>query len=132
MPKHQLEHIEVLSEIIRKIVSDIEDKTRFMNQQIELLDEVPGIGRRSAERLLAEIGIEMKQFKSQAHFSSWAGLVPECMESAGKKMSNRIRKGNKHAKSVLVECARSAIRNRKGFFYSRHQRNAARRVGKGL
>jgi transposase len=130
MLKHQLEHIEVLSEIIRKIDSDIEEKTRFMNQQIELLDEVPGIGRKSAERLLAEIGIEMNQFKNQAHFSSWAGLVPECKESAGKKMNTRIRKGNKHVKSVLVECARSAIRNKKSFFYSRYQRIAARRGGK--
>ena len=44
-------------------------------------------------------------------------------------MSTRIRKGNKHVKSVLVECARSAIRNKKSYFYSRYQRIAARRGG---
>ncbi|WP_047833802.1 IS110 family transposase [Robinsoniella sp. RHS] len=86
--------------------------------------------KKSAERLLAETGIEMNQFKSQSNFSSWAGLVPECKESAGKKMSTRIRKGNQHVKSVLVECARSAIRNKKSYFYSRYQRIASRRGGK--
>lgn len=80
--------------------------------------------------MLAEIGIEMNQFKDQSQFSTWAGLVPECKKSAGKKMSPRIRKSNKHVKSVLVECARSAIRNKKSYFYSRYQRIAARRGGK--
>ncbi len=130
MIKHQLEHIDALSGIIQALDSDIERKTECMNKQLQLLDEIPGIGQKSAERLLAEIGIEMAQFKNQSHFSSWAGLVPECKESAGKKKSTRIRKGNKHVKSVLVECARSAIRNKKSYFYSRYQRIAARRGGK--
>lgn len=110
MLKYQLEHIETLSEIIEDIDSDIEKKTKPMNQQIQLLDEIPGVGKKSAERLLAEIGIEMDQFKSQSNFSSWAGLVPECKESAGKKMSTRIRKRNQHVKSVLVECLRFEIK----------------------
>lgn len=130
MLKHQLEHIETLAKIIEDIDSDIEKKTESMNKQIQLIDEIPGIGKKSAERSLAEIGIEMNQFKDQSHFSSWAGLVPECKVSAGKRMSTRIRKGNKHVKSVLVECARSAIRNKKSYFYSRYQRIAARRGGK--
>lgn len=129
MLKHQLEHIETLSGIIEDLDSDIDEKTESMKKQLQLLDEIPGIGRKSAERLLAETGTEMDQFKNQSHFSSWAGLVPECKESAGKKMSTRIRKGNKHVKSVLVECARSAIRNKKSYFYSRYQRIAARRGG---
>lgn len=53
---------------------------------------MPGIGRQSAERILAETGIEMEHFQNESRFSSWAGLVPECKESAGKKMSTRIRK----------------------------------------
>lgn len=73
MLKHQLEHIETLSEIIEDIDSDIEKKTKPMNRQNELLDEIPGVGKKNAERLLAEIGIEMEQFKSQSKFSSWAG-----------------------------------------------------------
>lgn len=73
---------------------------------------MPGIGRKSAERILAETGVEMEHFQNESRFSSWAGLVPECKESAGKKMSTRIRKGNKYLKATLVECARAGIRNK--------------------
>lgn len=72
----------------------------------------------------------MDQFKNADHFSSWAGLVPECKESAGKRMSTRIRKGNKYLKSTLVECARAAIRKKDSYFYGKYQRIAARRGGK--
>lgn len=53
--------------------------------------------------------------------------MPECKESAGKKMSTRIRKGNKDLKATLVECARAAIRNKESYLYSRYQRIAAHR-----
>lgn len=72
----------------------------------------------------------MEHFQNESRFSSWAGLVPECKESAGKKMSSRIRKGNKYLKACLAECARAAIRNKQSYLYSRYQRIAARRGGK--
>jgi len=72
----------------------------------------------------------MCQFKSAAHFASWAGLVPECNKSAGKKKSVKIRKGNKTLKTTLVECACSAIRNKNGFFHARYKKISARRGGK--
>ena len=105
-------------------------KTESINWAVQALDEIPGIGRQSAERILAETGVEMEHFQNESRFSSWADLVPECKESAGKKMSVRIRKGNKYLKATLVECARSAIRNKQSYFYSRYQRIAARRGGK--
>lgn len=105
-------------------------KTDSINWAIEALDAIPGIGRQSAERILAETGVEMEHFQNESRFSSWAGLVPECKESAGKKMSSRIRKGNKYLKATLVECARAAIRNKQSYLYSRYQRIAERRGGK--
>lgn len=108
----------------------ISKKTDSIKWAIEALDAIPGIGRRSAERFLAETGVEMEHFQNEPRFSSWAGLVPECKESAGKKMSTRIRKGNKYLKATLEKCARSAIRNKQSYLYSRYQRIAARRGGK--
>lgn len=105
-------------------------KTDTISWAVEALDGIPGIGRQSAERILAETGVEMEHFQNESRFSSWAGLVPECKESAGKKMSSRIRKGNKYLKACLVECARAAIRKKQSYFYSRYQRIAARRGGK--
>ena len=83
---------------------------KYAEEYLEMIDELPGIGRRSAERILAETGIQMKQFRNADHFASWAGLVPQCNESAGKKKSTRLRKGNQYLKATIVECARSAIR----------------------
>ena len=77
-------------------------KTESINWAIEALDDMPGIGRKSAERILAETGVEMEHFQNESRFSSWAGLVPECKESAGKKTSTRILKGNKYLKATLV------------------------------
>ena len=69
-----------------------------------------GLEEKVQNEFLAETGVEMEHFQNESRFSSWAGLVPECKESAGKKMSTRIRKGNKYLKATLVECARGGIR----------------------
>ena len=95
-----------------------------------MLDEIPGVGLRSAERIIAETGTDMKQFRNADSFASWIGLVPGCNESAGKKKSARIRKGNLFLKSTLVECAHSAIRNKDSYFYAKYHKIAARRGGK--
>ena len=108
MLKHQLGHIESLTALIMDLDADIK-KTESINWAIEAFDDMPGIGRKSAERILAETGVEMEHFQNESRFSSWAGLVPECKESAGKKMSIRIRKGNIYLKATLVECARAGI-----------------------
>ncbi len=130
MLRHQLDHVENLTKIISELDEDIQKKTKINLEQIQFIDEIPGIGVRSDERILAETGVNMEQFKNSDHFSSWAGLVPECIESAGKKMSTRIRKGNKYLKATLVECARSAIRKKDSYFYGKYQQIAARRGGK--
>lgn len=128
--KHQLRHIDSLTSFISDIDEDIKKKIDSINWAVEALDAIPGIGRQSAERILAETGVEMEHFQNESRFSSWAGLVPECKESASKKMSSRIRKGNKYLKACFIECARAAIRNKQSYFYSRYQRIAARREGK--
>lgn len=104
-------------------------KTEHSSEYVKLLDEMPGIGIRSAERIIAETGTNMEQFVSADHFCSWAGIVPQCNESAGKKKSTRIRKGNKFLKATIVECARAAIRNKDSYFYAKYSKIASRRGG---
>ena len=64
-------------------------KTESINWAIEALDDMPGIGRKSAERILAETGVEMEHFQNEARFSSWAGLVPEGKDQNVKKVPGK-------------------------------------------
>lgn len=95
-----------------------------------MLDEIPGVGVRSAEKIIAEAGTDMTQFRNADSFASWVGLVPGSNESAGKKKNSRTRKGNSFLKATLVECAHSAIRHKDSYFYAKYCKIAARRGGK--
>lgn len=128
MLNHQIAHIESVSDVISGL--DDDTKNVLKRREIQALDAIPGIGIQSAERILAETDIDMKPFQNESKFSSWAGLTPECKESASEKLNTRIRKGNKYLKATLVECAHSAIRNKHSHLYTRYQRIATCRGGK--
>ena len=54
-------------------------------------------------------------FPTAGHLCSWAGLCPGNNESAGKKKSTRLSKGNVHLKNVLSQCAWAATRSKKTY-----------------
>lgn len=66
---------------------------------------MPGLGKRTSEVILAEIGQDMSRFPTAGHLCSWAGICPGNNESAGKRRYGKTRNGNKTLKSILVECA---------------------------
>ncbi len=94
---------------------------------VRKLDPMPGINRRAAQSILAEIGHDMSRFASAAHLASWAGLCPGNNESAGKRRSGRIRFGNRWLKQTLVQCAWAASRTKRSYFHGMYQRLKARR-----
>jgi transposase len=73
-----------------------------VEEVVDLLDTSPGVARRTAEMLVAEIGIDMTRFPSADHLASWAGVAPGSHESAGKRTSGKIRKGNHFLRTTLV------------------------------
>jgi transposase len=91
------------------------------------LDPIPGINRRAAQAILAEVGHDMTRFPSAAHLASWAGLCPGNDESAGKRRSGRTRFGNRWLKQMLVQCAWAASRTQRSYFHGMYQRLKARR-----
>jgi transposase len=97
---------------------------------VELLDTIPGVGRRTAEQLLAEIGTDMRRFPSEAHLAGWAKLAPGNNESAGKRYSGKIGKGNRWLRTCLVQTAHAAVRGKDSYLKSVYHRLVGRRGAK--
>jgi transposase len=80
-----LDHICDIGRIIEKVEKEIGAITSQHIREFDLLQTVPGISSTVAAAVMAEIGVDMNQFPSDQHISSWAGLSPGSYESAGKK-----------------------------------------------
>jgi transposase len=94
-------------------------------QAIVLLCSIPGISRRAAEVILAEIGLDMSLFPSASHLASWAGMCPGTNESAGKRLSGRTRKGSPWLRKLLVEAAHAAAHTKNTYLAAQYRRLAA-------
>ncbi len=117
-----LAHLEYLDESIERLSADIAQMIAPFAQAIDLLDTIPGVNRRSAEVLIAEIGVDMRQFTSSAHLASWAGMCPGNNESAGKHFSGKARKGSKWLRTALVESAQAASRTKRTYLAAQYAR----------
>ena len=108
-----------------------DERIRFLTEpfesQIELLCTIPGVERRTAECILAEIGPDMTQFRSSAAVASWSGVSPGNNESAGKNKSGKTTKGSKWLHRTLGEAAWAASRTRNTYLAAKYKRIAARR-----
>lgn len=94
----------------------------FVQEAVELLDSIPGVGERTAQTIIAEIGVDMGRFPSAKHLASWAGVCPGNNESAGKRKSGQTTKGSKSLRTALVEAAWAATRTKGTYLRARYQR----------
>jgi transposase len=92
-----------------------------------ICDAVPGIGPRIAETIVAELGTDMSRFLNSKHASAWAGVAPGQHESAGKRKSSRIGKGNRYLRSALIQAAHAAVKKSETFLAAYYRRLAGRR-----
>lgn len=120
-------HYDFLSEQISNFENNIEKiLTDETTEAVNLLTEIPGISTVSAQVIISVIGHNMEQFPSAKHLCSWAGICPGNNESAGKRKSGRINKGNKLLKTTLINCANAAVKRKDSYFYARYQKLSIR------
>jgi transposase len=108
-----LARIDDLDALLAEVSAQIAARLAPYEDLLVLLDTIPGVGRQTAENLLAEIGTDRGQFPDADHLASWAGMVPGNHESAGKRKSGKTRKGSRWLRATLVVAALAARRGRK-------------------
>ena len=96
-------------------------------EAVDLLDTIPGVNRRLAEVIVAEIGVDMARFPSAKHLAAWAGLAPGNNQSAGKQRSGKIAPGDRPLRKALLQGAQVVGRARETYLAAQYQRLAARR-----
>lgn len=127
--QRRLDQIAHFDQMIGQLNERIEKLTAPYASLIEKLCDIPGVSKRIAQVIIAEIGVDMNQFPSAEHLASWASVCPGNRESAGKRQGGRTRQGNVWLKSILIEAGWSASRT-KGTFLAARYRNIARRRGR--
>ena len=123
-------HLDLIDELTRQIdklnmrivaVTDVP-----FGAALDLLESIPGVGRRSAEAILAEIGDDMSRFPTAGHLASWARLCPGNHESAGKRKPTSIGRGNGWLRKALSQVAWAAVRTKGGYYRALYHRKKAK------
>jgi len=130
MLQSQLRIICSLDEEITRMDEEIAERMLSFGDALDRVDGIPGMGRRTAEDVLAEIGVDVNRFPTAAHLASWAKLCPGNNESAGKRKTVTTGHGNPWLRDTLVEAAWAAARTRDTYLAAQYHRLAARRGAK--
>jgi transposase len=130
MLESHLRHLDFLGQEIQRMDEEVDSRMDPFEEAIQMVDEIPGIGRRNAQEILAETGLDMERFPSAGHFASWAKICPGTNESGGKRFSGHIGQGNPWLRSALVEAAWAASHTKNTYLSAQYHRLAARKGGK--
>lgn len=130
MLKSQLRHLNFLEQEIEGINAEIATRMASLEDVIVKFDAIPGVGRRVAEDVLAEMGSDMSRFPTSAHLASWAKVCPGNKESAGKRISGTTGRGNPWIRSSLVQAAWMASHSKNTYLSAQFKRISVRRGAK--
>jgi transposase len=110
-----MRHIEEIEARIARFDARLLDELKAERNTLALLQTLPGVDLIGAAMLLVEIGVDMDAFGTADRLASWVGICPGNNESAGKRKSGRVRKGNLYVRRLLCEFAHAASRTKSVF-----------------
>lgn len=122
-----LAHLDFLEEQIERLSEAIAEQLVPFAAAVELLCTIPGVGVRTAEEVIAEIGTDMSRFPSARHLASWAGQCPGNDRSAGRRRSGHTRHGSRWLDRALTEAAQAATRTKDVYLAAQYRRLRYRR-----
>jgi len=122
-----LAKLEFLDEALEHLSAEIEQVIAPFAAEAALLRTIPGVDRRTAEAVVAEIGVDMSRFGAAGRLASWAGWCPGNNESAGRHGPGKTRKGSKWLHTYLTEAAKAAARTKGTYFGAQYARLRGRR-----
>ena len=122
-----LDHIDDMTKRIEDLDGIVSEQLAKEEVALKRIQEMPGIAERSAQIILAEIGTDMSRFPTDGHLARWSGLAPGNNESAQRKKSGKITRGNNTLKTILIQCAQIAKRTKGSFFKAQYDRLVVRR-----
>ena len=128
--KLQLRRMRDLDQDLAELEERIQQRLEPYREQLQLLEEIPGVDWTLAAVIIAELGVDMKVFPTASQLASWAGVSPGNNESAGKRRNARVTKGNFYLKTALVEAAQAATRAKGTYLRDKYYRLKARRGSK--
>ena len=117
-----LGHIDELTTRIASLDAEIVRRVDPQAAKISLLCTIPGISRRTAEGIVAELGTDMTRFPDADHAAAWAGLAPGQNESAGKRQRAGTRRGNRSLRQALILAAWAASHTKNTFLGALYRR----------
>jgi len=129
-----LTRYEEIEQAIERVERQIDEEVSqgpdpFVQEAVELLQTIPGIGESVAETIVSEIGVDMRRFATDGHLASWGGMCPGNNESAGKRKSGKTTKGSTYLRAALTQAAWAASHTKETYLAAQYQR-LAKRMGK--
>jgi transposase len=123
----QLHFIETEITLLDTRLEQLEKEHVELGEALSRWITIPGVDRVAAWSFIAEMGTDMTQFPTAAHLASWAGVCPGNNESAGKRISSKVRKGSPWLRRMACQSAWAAARTKNTYLSAQFKRLAARR-----
>lgn len=119
---HMLAHIDYLEEVIADLSQELTTLLLPYEEQLKLLETIPGVQRRTAEVMVGEVGVDMSQFPEDRNLCSWAGVCPGNRRSAGKRQPEKVSKGGRWLKPALTEATWAAVKENQSYLSAQYHR----------